>query len=127
MANKARTSAAAFDSLLMMRKTADGSLTTTGTYDGVAIYETAARGAAMKVTVPAAAGTTPLATFIVQAADTDDDGSYTEIARSEPVGAVGEYLVGFSTQRDYVRLAVEISGTLPDFGAVQAGVVPLGI
>ena len=124
---KARTSAAVFDTLQMLRKTADGSLTTTGTYDGVAIYETAARGASMKVVVPAAEGSSPLAYFVVQAADTDDDGCYNEIARSETVGAAGEYLVGFSTQRTYVRLSVEISGQSPDFGAVQAGVVMLGV
>ena len=123
MANKHRTSAQVFDTNLLLRKTTDGSLTTTGTYSGVAIYETAVKGAKMKVVVPAAGGTTPLATFIVQAADSDVDGSYNEIARSEAVDAAGEYVVGFSTQRTYVRLAVEVSGTDPDFGVCLAGIV----
>jgi len=124
---KARTCNAVFDSNLMMRETTDGSLTTTGTYDGVLLRETPVRGAAMKVVVPAADGTTPVAKFVVQAADADVDASYTEIARSEDVNAAGEYMVGFSTQRAYVRLSVEISGESVDFGQVQAGIVTGGL
>jgi len=124
---KARTSAAVFDSNLMLRKAGDGSLSTTGTYSGISIYETPARGMAARVVVPSVSGTTPLATFIIEASDADTDASYNEIARSEPVNAAGEYMVGFSTQRRYVRLKVNISGTTPVFGTVLVGVVPLGI
>ena len=123
--DKVRYSLPAFDSLMMLRVSGDGSLTTTGTYNGVAVYESPVRGWAAKVVVPARAADTQLIVF-VQAADTDADGSYVTIAQSEGITATGEYAVPFGTQKDYVRLYAEVAGTTPDFGAVQVGIVPRG-
>ncbi len=124
--DKARMSGSAFDTQLMLRTSADGSLDTTGTYNGIQINETPAKGMTAKAVVPAAAGTGPQLILFVQAADTDADGSYETIAQSKPISATGEYAIRFSTQKDYVRLYAEVAGTTPDFGAVQVGVVPVG-
>jgi len=118
----AKYSGGAFDSLLMLRRDTDGSLTTTGTCSGVAIYETAAKGATARVVVPAAADTTTLIVEI-QAADTDADASYVTVAQSEVISATGEYNIRFGTERDYVRCNLSVAGTSPDFGAVEIGVV----
>lgn len=123
--DKVRYSLPAFDSLMMLVKSADGSLTTTGTYDGVAVYESPVRGWAAKVVVPAAAATTTLI-LEVQVADTDADGSYVTVAQSEVINAAGEYAIPFGTQKDYVRIQASVAGTTPDFGPVEIGIVPRG-
>lgn len=125
MANKAVMSGGAFDTLLMLRKSADGSLTTTGTCDGVEINATPADGVTAKVVVPAAVDTTTLLVE-VQVADTDADGSYATVAQSESISATGEYCIRFSTRRKYARGKYSVAGTTPDFGAVQVGIVAEG-
>ncbi len=125
MAVKGRMSGGAFDTLLMLRKSADGSLTTTGTCSGVEINETPVDGMTVKCVVPAAASTTTLLVE-VQVADTDADGSYATVAQSEVITAAGEYDIRFATQRRYVRGQYSVAGTTPDFGAVEVGVVPHG-
>lgn len=122
---KARRGGTAFDALLMLRAASEGSLTTTGTCSGVAIYETPADGATAKIVVPAAASTTTLVVE-VQAADTDADGSYVTVGQSETITAAGEYAVRFASQRAYARAKFSVAGTSPDFGAVAVGVVPHG-
>ncbi len=122
---KTRMSGSAFDTLLMLRASAEGSLTTTGTCEGLDVGETPVDGMTAKVVVPAAATETTLVVE-VQVADTDADGSYETIAQSETISAVGEYSVRFATQRRYVRGKYSVAGTSPDFGAVQAGIVPHG-
>jgi len=125
MANKAFYAGGAFDTLLMLRKTTDGSLTTTGTCAGVGIYGTPVKGMAAKIVVPTAAATTTLLAEL-QAADTDADGSYATIAQSESITAAGEYAIRFATRRTYVRAKFSVAGTSPDFGAVQMGIVAEG-
>jgi len=125
----ARTSAAAFDDELMLRRGIYRPVVTDDTSDGLAIYGTAAQGATMKISVP---GTDPdgiTVEFAIEAADVDDDDSYEEIARSEPINATGEYLVGFSTQRTWVRLVTEVEegSECSCIGKVKVGIVPLGI
>lgn len=125
MAVKGRMSGGAFDALLMLRKDTDGSLTTTGTCEGVEASETPVDGMTVKVVVPAAAATTTLLVE-VQVADTDADGSYNTVAQSETITAAGEYDIRFATQRKYVRGKYSVAGTSPDFGAVEVGVVAHG-
>ena len=117
---KARTTSSVFDSLLMFRVTTDAVLSADETGDGIEINETATRGASAKIVVPSVSGTTPTATFKILSSD--DDATYVEIARSEAVNAVGEYVIGFTTQRKYVRMDIALTGTLPNFGVVEAGV-----
>jgi hypothetical protein len=123
---KAARGGGAFDDLLMLRKSTDGSLSTTGTYNGVAINETPAGGMTARVVVPAAAGTGPQLIMFVQTSDDDVDANYKDIAVSEPITAAGEYAIRFATQRKYARCRAEVAGTTPDFGAVQVGIVPAG-
>jgi len=123
----ARTSAAPFDDELMLRTEEDGDLEAAETSDCVAIYETAAQGATMKIVVPVSDAAGLTAEFVVEAADACDDDSFEEIARSEPITETGEYLVGFSTQRHYVRLVVEVESQEICLGEVVVGIVPLGI
>jgi len=125
MANKAIMSGGAFDTLLMLRRSADGSLTTTGTCDGVEINGTPSDGVTAKVVVPSAVDTTTLLVE-VQVADTDADGSYVTVAQSEVLSATGEYSVRFHTRRKYARGQFSVAGTTPDFGAVQVGIVGEG-
>ena len=125
MANKGQLSGGAFDTLLMLRKSADGSLTTTGTCEGVEINGTPANGATAKVIVPSAVATTTLVVE-VQVADTDADGSYETVAQSETITATGEYDIRFATRRAYARGQFSVAGTTPDFGAVVVGVVAHG-
>lgn len=122
---KCRSDAGAFDSLLMLRPSSEGSLTTTGTCSGVQINETPADGMTAKISVPAAAATTTLLVEI-EAAGTDADGSYIRVAASETISAAGAYCVRFATQRPYVRAKFSVAGTTPDFGAVEVGIVPHG-
>ena len=122
----ARRGMGAFDTNLMLRTTADGSLNTTGTYTGVAVYEAPADGFTVRISVPAAAGTGPQLICIIQAADTEVDGSYVTIAQTEGISSVGDYALRVSTQRTRIRLSAEVAGTTPDFGAVQIGVVAGG-
>jgi len=124
---QARTSAAPFDAELMLRRGREGHVTCDETSDCLAIYETAAQGATMKIVVPESDENGLTAEFAIEAADTCDDDSYEEIARSEPISDTGEYLVGFSTQRHYVRLVVEVESEEIDLGRVVVGIVPLGI
>jgi len=125
MANKAVMSGGAFDTLLMLRTSDDGSLTTTGTCSGVEINGTPADGVTAKVVVPAAASTTTLVVE-VQVADTDADGSYATVAQSEAISATGEYSIRFATRRKYARGQYSVAGTSPDFGAVEVGIVAEG-
>lgn len=125
MANKAKMGGGVFDTLLMLRRASDGSLTTTGTYSGVEINGTPADGATARIVVPAAAATTTLIVEI-QVADTDADASYVTVAQSEVISAAGEYCVRFSTRRDYARANVSVAGTTPDFGAVEIGITTEG-
>jgi hypothetical protein len=122
---KARMGMMAFDDDLMLRPSTEGSLTTTGTCEGLEINETPADGVTAKISVPARAADTELVVKI-QAADTDSDASYETIAQSEPIDAVGVYGVRFATQRKYVRPLCEVAGTTPDFGATEIGIVPHG-
>lgn len=115
-----KRSAGPFDALKMFRESTDGSLTTTGTYSGIDLSETAVKGIAIRAVVPAAAATTTL-DLIIQVADTDADGSYAEACRFETITAVGEYVTRLTTQRKYARLKAEVAGTSPDFGAVEVG------
>jgi len=121
-----RRSAGPFDVNLMLRESTDGALTTTGTYNGIAISETPVKGLPVRAVVPAVSatqGTTYLTQLdlILEAADTDADASYVPIGRFEPITAVGEYVQRVATQRAYLRLKAEVSGTTPDFGAVEVG------
>jgi 5-hydroxyisourate hydrolase-like protein (transthyretin family) len=125
MANKGQLAGGVFDTLLMLRTSGDGSLTTTGTCSGVSIYGTPASGATAKVVVPAAASTTTLIVEI-QVADTDADTSYATVAQSEVITAAGEYDIRFATRRRYVRSKHSVAGTSPDFGAVQIGITSGG-
>jgi len=125
MALKGRMSGSAFDTLLMLRKSTDGSLTTTGTCEGVDVGETPVDGMTVKVVVPSACATTTLLVE-VQVAGTDTDGSYATVAQSELITAAGEYDVRYASQRQYVRGKFSVAGTSPDFGAVEVGVVPHG-
>lgn len=125
MANKSFLAGGVFDTLLMLRSSGDGSLTTTGTCSGVTINGTPAGGATAKVVVPAAATTTTLLVEI-QVADTDADGSYATVAQSESISAAGEYAIRFATRRTYARCKVSVAGTSPDFGAVQIGITSGG-
>ena len=121
----AKYSGGAFDALLMLRTTADGSLTATGTCAGVDISQTPADGATARVVVPAAVDTTTLVVE-VQVADTDTDASYETVAQSETISATGEYNIRFATARKYARCKLSVAGTTPDFGAVQIGIVNEG-
>jgi 5-hydroxyisourate hydrolase-like protein (transthyretin family) len=134
--DKAKFGGQAFDSLLMLRDTDDGSLShtdstgTTETTAGVEIQETPADGMTARVIVPAVTADHKL-TVEIQAADTDADASYETVAQSEAITAVGEYNIRFATQRTYVRqkssLATDgTASTAPDFGKIIIGVVPGG-
>lgn len=121
MANKVKFVGGVFDTDLMLRKTADGSLTAAGTCDGVALGGTPAVGSVARIAVPDAFTTTTLLVEI-QVADTDADGSYVTVAQSELITAAGEYAVRFASRRAYARAKFTVAGTTPDFGAVQVGV-----
>lgn len=122
----AKYAGGAFDALQMLRAgDTDGSLTTTGTCDGVDISGTPADGATAKVVVPARAADTTLIVEI-QVADTDADASYETVGQSETISATGEYNIRFATERTYARCKVSVAGTTPDFGAVSIGIVNEG-
>lgn len=122
MAKSVKRSSGAFDVNMLLREDTDGSLTTTGTYAGVKISETPVGGLAIRAHVPAAASTTTL-DLIIEAADSDVEASYAEIGRFETITAAGDYVMRVATQRDYLRLKVEVAGTTPDFGEVEVGPV----
>ena len=113
-----------FDSLLMLRDGAtDGSLTTTGTTDGVEIQESPVRGLTFIAIVPAAAATTTL-DIEIQSADTDADGSYATIISFPQITAAGIHNIHVAVKERYVRGKYSVAGTTPDFGAVTVVISP---
>lgn len=120
MALEVKRSSGPFDALRMMRESTDGSLTTTGTYNGIDLSETPVGGIVIRAVVPSAVATTTL-DLIIQAAGTDAEASYVEVARFEQITAAGEYITRLTTQRRYARISVEVAGTTPDFGEVEIG------
>ena len=114
-----------FDDLLMLIDgDTDGSLTTTGTYDGLDVQESPARGYTFYAVVPAAAGTTPTADITIEQADTDANASYASVISFPQITAAGRYSVQASISKRYIRAQVDITGTTPDFGAVSVGISP---
>lgn len=113
-----------FDDLLMLIDgDTDGSLTTTGTYNGIEVQESPVGGFTFKATVPARAADTTLS-IEIQEADTDADGSYATIGTFPLISAAGPYSHVVAIRKAYVRAKASVAGTSPDFGAVSVGIVP---
>ena len=115
----------AYDDLVMLRKSAAGDLTTSVNGTGVDVKQTAAIGMSARITVPQATGTTPKVVVEIQSSDSLGSG-YLAVGQSEEITAAGEYFVRFATSRRYVRYSCTVTGSTPNFGAVEIGLVAHG-
>lgn len=113
-----------FDSELMLRIASAGNLTANANTGSKKIKGTPIRGLALRIHVPAAGGTTPTLSVSVQ--DSADDSTFTTIATHATINAVGEYVLPFATDKPFVRAAITVGGTTPNFGAVEIGIVEMG-
>jgi hypothetical protein len=115
----------AFDAIGMIRKTSDGNLTATANLpanpgllvDSLGIG--GAGGAFVRVTVPQATGTTPTADLVIQ--DSPDGTTWKDRFTFDQITAAGVYRGSFVTKQKYVRVKQTVTGTTPNFGAVQIG------
>lgn len=103
-------------------------VTATKTGTGLKIRGTPNKGMTMRFFIPSTTGTTNDLLATVQASD--DDSTYTEIARYE-AGRVSwasggkHWLVPFATSKKYVRAILTVAGSTgtPNFGTCIVGVV----
>ena len=113
--------AAAYDLNGMIRKTSDGNVTATANTTGLLI-DSAPLGTAelfLKVNVPQATGTTPTLDIVIQSSA--DNSTWQTVLTIPQITAAGVYRQKYASNKKYVRAALTVGGTTPNFGAVQIG------
>jgi len=114
------------DSSLMMRLTSDGALLVAAALTAVDIEGTLAKGLALQVNCPTAfTGTSPILTVNVYG-DTDASSGCTSddtLIASKTITAYGEYIIPISTPKRSIMVKLDVTGTSPNFGAVEVGLV----
>jgi len=113
----------AFDNELMYRTT--GSLTTNASLGPVTHRDTGIRGMGVRISVPSSTEAT--AELLARVWVSADNSTYTlkctaEAGYQTASGGL-EFYIPLSTTKKYSKLELLVSGTTPNFGAVQAGLV----
>lgn len=109
------------DNELIMRGSGAGNLTTTANLASEDIKKTGFHGMSVQVMVPSVSGTTP--TLDVDVQESADDTNWSTIASSPQITAAGEYIISFATDKRYVRVALTVGGSSPNFGVTLVNLV----
>jgi hypothetical protein len=114
------------DTSLMMRQTSDGDLTAAAALTALQIDGTPSKGLALQINCPTAfTGTTPILTVNVYG-DTDASSGCTsddELVASKVITAYGEYILPIVTPKRSIMVKLDVSGSSPNFGATEVGLV----
>lgn len=113
----------AYDTLGMLRASSAGNLTATGNTAGLQIDGTPFSGVFLRVHVPQATGTSPTLDITIQ--ESADNSAWRNVVIFPQITAAGPYRRIYASPGSfgkYVRAAMTVGGTTPNFGAVQIGI-----
>lgn len=83
------------------------------------IKMTPIKGDALFLIVPKAAGTSPRLAVYVRASSSSNPDSTETVTMRNDITAAGEYIVPFVTNKRYIEVFLDVSGTSPNFSKVK--------
>lgn len=114
------------DASLMMRLTSDGDLTAAAALTAMNIDGNLPNGLALQINAPTAfTGTSPTLTVTIHG-DTDSSSGCTSddaVVATKTITAYGEYILPFQTPLRSIMVKLDVTGTSPNLGAVEVGLV----
>ncbi len=112
------------DANLMLRQTSDGNLTETAVVGPVEIEGTPIKGLAVRISCPSAfTGTSPTLVAYVRSSTSTDPSTTDPIVGEKTITAYGDYIIPIVTNHRSVDVELAVSGTSPNLGAVEVGIV----